>query len=216
MSVGNTGTQGNRKNNMPYQLAMLQLLEQISNNTLGSGVDHELITYNYLANKNGVGYSLGDFITRTQIIFVPTGAIISTTWFNQSTGLAIAAPPIADLDAVAPPTSIAVSNLPVVLGQALMANSLAVTIASDQSPLDVDLADTVRTPALTRVSAAGTVAAGARGVSVFNAGTANGTWLGAVIKPGEQLSYNAGAQGDTLGAFAYDGTGTELLISSIV
>jgi hypothetical protein len=36
-----------------------------------------------------------------------------------------------------PATAVTVNNLPVVLGQALMANSLAVTIASDQSPLAV-------------------------------------------------------------------------------
>lgn len=75
---------------------------------------------------------------------------------------------------------------------------------------------TVRTPGLLRATAAGNIAAGARSVSVFNAGLANGSWLGVAIKPGEQLSYSADGQGDTLGAFAYDGTGTELVITSVV
>jgi hypothetical protein len=53
-------------------------------------------------------------------------------------------------------------------------------------------------------------------VSVYNAGLASGTWLGVVIKTGEQFTYDAGAQGDTLAAFAYDGTGTELVITTLV
>jgi len=138
MSVGNTGTQGNKKNNMPFQLAMLQLLGQISTNTTGSGQDYELITYNYKAIAPGPLYAIGDFITRTQIVFVPSGNIISTLWFNQTTGVSITPPPlITNLVAVAPPTAVTVNNLPAVLGQALMVNSLAVTIASDQSALPV-------------------------------------------------------------------------------
>jgi len=138
MSVGNTKDKGNNfGNNFPFQIAMLKLLGTISTNTSGSGQDYELITYNYKANKNGAGYSTGNLITRTQIVFVPTGNIISTLWFNQSTGLTIAPPPIADIDAVLPATAVTVNNLPTVLGQALMINSLAVTIASDQSAIPV-------------------------------------------------------------------------------
>ena len=331
MSVGNTKDKGNNfGNNFPFQIAMLKLLGQISTNTMGAGADYELITYSYKANKNGVGYSTGDLITRTQIVFVPTGNIVSTLWFNQSTGISLpGAPPIADIDAVLPATAVTVNNLPVILGQALMINSLAVTIASDQSALPVTnpnldvalstrnaevtqllikallttidgdtsnldvllstrasevtaalinsnivlgnltlntlgteatlllvkallttidgdtsnldvllstrnaevtqllvktaveaintkLTSTIRTPSLARVTGAGNIVAGARAVSVYNAGNANGLWLGVTIKQGEQLSYDAGAQGDTLGAFAYDGTGTELVITTIV
>ena len=82
--------------------------------------------------------------------------------------------------------------------------------------INTKLTAVVRTPSLTRATVVGTVAAGARSVSVFNSGAANGLWLGAVIKSGEQLSYSAGAQGDTLSAFAYDGTGTELVITTVI
>lgn len=137
MSVGNLIDNGNKGRNMPFQLAMLQLLGQISTNTSGSGQDYELITYNYRTIAAGPGYAIGDFITRTQIVFVPTGNIVSTLWFNQTTGISIVAPAIGNLVAVAPPSAVTVNNLPAVLGQALMINSLAVTIASDQSALPV-------------------------------------------------------------------------------
>jgi len=138
MSIGNTKTNGNKGNNFPYQMAVLELLGIISTNTGGAaGQDYELVTTTYKANKNGAGYSNGNTITRTQIYLMPAGTLSGTIWFNQSTGLAIVAPPIADIDPVMPATAVTVNNLPVVLGQALMANSLAVTIASDQSSIPV-------------------------------------------------------------------------------
>ena len=138
MSVGNLKTQGDKGNNWTWQNSMLQLLGTIVTNTGGTaGQDYELVTTYYRANKNGVGYSLGDSITRTQIVLVPTGVITSTIWFNQTTGLVIAAPPIADLDVVAPSSSVIVSNLPLTLGQKNMAGSAAVVIASDQSAIPI-------------------------------------------------------------------------------
>jgi len=40
--------------------------------------------------------------------------------------------------------------------------------------------------------------------------------LGTTIKPGEQMSWEAGGLGDTLGAIAYSGVGTELVIATVV
>jgi hypothetical protein len=58
------------------------------------------------------------------------------------------------------------------------------------------------------------IAAGKRRVSVFNSGSANGSWMGKTIKPGVVLSFVADER-DTLPSFAYDGTGTELLITTV-
>lgn len=53
--------------------------------------------------------------------------------------------------------------------------------------------------------------------SVANVGTGNGTVLGATIKPGEIVNYDASAMNNffTTGVVTVDGTGTELLISWI-
>lgn len=61
------------------------------------------------------------------------------------------------------------------------------------------------------------IAAGKRRISVYNAGAANGSILGVAgnIKPGESLTFSADGLRDTLAAFAYDGTGTELVITTI-
>ena len=73
----------------------------------------------------------------------------------------------------------------------------------------------VRTPSLARVTGAGTVAAGAESVTVYNAGVANGLVLGGAIKPGESFTWSV-STGDSLAAIAYDGTGTELVITKLV
>ena len=59
------------------------------------------------------------------------------------------------------------------------------------------------------------IVAGRRRITVANMGVANGLVLGAVIKPGEILSWPAGDLRDTLGALSYDGTGTELVITTV-
>jgi hypothetical protein len=72
----------------------------------------------------------------------------------------------------------------------------------------------VRTPAMSRVTAAGTVAAGKQEVSIYNASNVVGTVLGANLKPGERVSFIAKA-GDTVGAIAYDATGADFLITTL-
>jgi hypothetical protein len=69
----------------------------------------------------------------------------------------------------------------------------------------------------TRVTnAAGSpIAAGKRRISVMNTGDANGSVNGNAIAPGESITWNADGLRDTLAAVAYDGTGTELVITTI-
>jgi hypothetical protein len=141
MGVGFDNTNGSKHDNFKWQLSVLQILGQINTSVQasggGSGIDYELRVTQYKANKVGTGYTIGDFISRTDIINAGTGVIVSTLWFNETTGLTIAAPPIADIDPFIPPESVTVSNLPASLGQKTMAGSLGVVIASDQSAVPV-------------------------------------------------------------------------------
>ena len=82
--------------------------------------------------------------------------------------------------------------------------------------LDSKFTAVVRTPTMTRAAGPGNVAAGARSASFYNAGSGNATVLGATLLPGEQVSFAAGAEDDTLAVIAYNGTGTDLLITSVV
>ena len=81
-----------------------------------------------------------------------------------------------------------------------------------------NLTPVASTPSMSRVtSAAGSpIAAGAKSVSISNTGGANGLVLGVIIKPGETVNWSAGDNNNTLTAISYDGTGTELLIITVV
>ncbi len=67
-----------------------------------------------------------------------------------------------------------------------------------------------------RVTNAGAVAVGAASISIANVGLANGTVKGVTIKPGETVTFSAGAINNTLDAIDYVATGTEFLIITVV
>ena len=69
------------------------------------------------------------------------------------------------------------------------------------------------TPGFLSTSASGTVAAGARSVSIANSGGAVGTALGTNVPVGVTVSW--GANNGTLGAIAYNATGTTFLITEV-
>lgn len=84
--------------------------------------------------------------------------------------------------------------------------------------INTKLTATTRVPLLQRVAgaASSSVAAGKRSVSFYNAGPTDATVTTGVLKPGESISFDAGAQGDTLGAIPYITLATgDLVITSI-
>lgn len=96
------------------------------------------------------------------------------------------------------------------IGQKTMAESLSVTLASDQTGI-------ARTTNILRPTGSGnvnTVAATFFSVSVANVGAANGSVLGGTsnIKPGEVLNFSADAVNNYFTSFAYNATGTEFII----
>ncbi len=102
-------------------------------------------------------------------------------------------------------------------------NSIAVDIAGLATEATLQVVETnttgvARTPGMIRTSAVGnvnTVAAQFFSVSVANVGLADGTILGSIIRPGEVLSFSADALNNYFTTFAYDGTGTELIVTYI-
>lgn len=115
--------------------------------------------------------------------------------------------------------TVAVSSLPAVSilslpneGQQTMANSISVALASDQAGVQ-------RTPTFLRPAGlSGTIPAGRYSMSFANVGTINATVGGITLKPGETISFDAGAVNNTLGSVSYNATGAggELLIISII
>ena len=77
------------------------------------------------------------------------------------------------------------------------------------------LAPQSKVTAVRRVTNAGPIADGAASISIANVGLANGTVKGATIKPGETVTFSAGAINNTLDAIDYVATGTEFLIITV-
>jgi hypothetical protein len=71
-----------------------------------------------------------------------------------------------------------------------------------------------RIPILLRSTGYGIIIPVVYSISVSNVGTANGTFIGGIVKPGETLNFDAGALNNFYsgGMITFDGTGTELVI----
>jgi hypothetical protein len=76
----------------------------------------------------------------------------------------------------------------------------------------------LRAPSMLRTTALGnlsSVASKIYSVSVANVGSANGIVLGATLKPGEIINFDASSLNHYFNQFAYDATGTEFIITYI-
>jgi len=78
------------------------------------------------------------------------------------------------------------------------------------------LAPKTKTTTISRPTGAGTIAAGAKSVSIANVGANNGTVKTVTLKPNETINFDAGALNNTLDAIAYVSSSTEFLIITIV
>lgn len=83
-----------------------------------------------------------------------------------------------------------------------------------QSAIWKQLAGVQRTPGFLNATTTGTITAGAKSVNIKNVGSAVGTVLTVNLPVGETLSF-ATTGNDTLGAIAYNATGTTFLISEV-
>ena len=129
------------------------------------------------------------------------------------------------LDGIAADLALIYTNLQL---NTVATQNMLTSLATEATLLDVEtaidavntkLTSVVRTPSLQRISgvAAASIAAGARSASFFNAGPTDATVAGGTLKPGESITFDAGAQGDTLGAIAYVTIATgDLVITTVV
>ncbi|MDM9583108.1 hypothetical protein [Nostoc sp. GT001] len=99
-------------------------------------------------------------------------------------------------------------------GQAVMASSISVAIASNQSAIPVTLPSTQIPANYAPVTTSGTVAAGKYSVTFCNFGSAAGLLLGNSFPAGASINFTP-PPGMTLSAIAYDATGTTFLIGSL-
>jgi hypothetical protein len=98
-------------------------------------------------------------------------------------------------------------------GAGLATEVTQVLVKDAVEAIKADLDATVRTAGLLVVSGVAntTVAAGARSVTFSNQGPTAATVAGGVLDAGESITFNAGAENDTLAAIAYISIATGVL-----
>ena len=210
MSIGNTKTQGNKGNNFPYQLGVLKLLEQVvaAPACCPTAATESTLQSVLSALQNGQSF-LTALVSDTGGVGCPT-ACPTYTAVSIWNGVAFDPPIYYD----------AQGNVVVPVGPVIYINPQYVLeqIYVILQSTNAYFIPQTRTPSLLRVTGAGltSVPANARSVSFYNAGNTDASVAGGILKQGEQVSFEAGGQGDLLGAIAYDALTTELVISKIV
>jgi hypothetical protein len=205
MSAGNVKDKGsNYGSNYSYQLSVLQLLDSISTATpccptaatevtlqqvLAAIQGGSLFFNNLVIDQGGVGCPTN--CPTYSEVSVWNGVGFTITYYDANGAVVIPVGPL------------------IYVNPQYVLNDILLQVTSINT-------STARTPAMFRTSASGTVTAGKRSVSIRNAGSANGVVLGANLLPGETVNFDAASLKDTLGAIAYNGTGTDLLIITIV
>lgn len=118
------------------------------------------------------------------------------------------------------PCAVCVGCIPANIDERLFHQMALVALCNISAGVESGSAFTSETGALSRAvsSGVGSVATGAYSVKIRNVGAANGTVLGVVIEPDEEIRVNAFVNPVTkvlelVPAIAFDGTGTTLAIT---
>lgn len=240
MSIGNLKTDGGKGTNWPWQYKMLLGLDKIAAAVVTGGKDYEsdLVSITCAGPVPPAGTVLR---LEVRVFDTTTGAFTSVSYYEP--GSIVADPAdysgctITYLEAgdatEATLQAILTKNTEIeVTADAILAmntdieaKTTLVVANTDVIKNDIeDIKDNVInvktvTPALIDTIASGTVAAGARSVSIANVGTEIGTVLGTNIAVGATVTFDAGSLNNTLTAVAYDpttpGTGTRFLIATL-
>ena len=233
MSIGNLKTDGGKGTNWPWQYKMLLGLDKIAAAVVTGGKDYEsdLVSITCAGPVPPAGTVLR---LEVRVFDTTTGAFTSVSYYEPGS---IVADPAdysgctityleagdateATLQAILTKNTEIEVTADAILSEAQTTNNNLADIESNTGDIkDQTEPITGVTPALSRVTVSGTVAAGARSISIANVGTESGTVLGAELAAGETVNFDAGSLNNTLGAVAYDptspGTGTTFLIAKL-
>jgi hypothetical protein len=239
MSIGNLKTDGGKGTNWPWQYKMLLGLDKIVATIKTDGKDYEsdLVSITCAGPVPPAGTVLR---LEVRVFDTTTGAFTSISYYEP--GSIVADPAdysgctITYLEAgdatEATLQAILTKNTEIeTTADAILAmntdieakTTLVVANTDDIKGFNETIRDNtdavVVTPALIDTIVSGTVAAGARSVSIANVGTEIGTVLGTNIAVGATVTFDAGSLNNTLSVLAYDpttpGTGTRFLIATL-
>lgn len=212
MSIGDLTTYGNKGNNFPWQLKMLQGLQCICDEVKEINIDtddlEQLLADLIAELAAGIDVTVVNGSGASAVNIQDGGNVISI----DDAGGSITVDGTVALDSA---TLSALENITIQNGS----GAAAVNIQDGGNSITVDGGTGVqRTPTFLRpTGTSGTVAAGTFSMSFASVGTANATVGGITLKPGETINFDAGAINNTLGAVTYSTTtaGAELIIITL-
>ena len=198
MSVGNLKTYGGKGTNMPWQLKMLYGQECTCDNLVD--INNNTVNVDSLLNQILTAIQAGTEYEAALVIDANDVTWLEIRIYNAGTGTFD--PPVYYLAGTNTP------GTPLAPITYINPNTYLAQIVSNTSAVS-------RTPVYFRTTTSGTIAAVTYSFSIANVGSANGTFLGDPIKPGESVNFGADGINNSYAAstFTFDGTGTELLIT---
>ena len=209
MSIGNLKTDGGKGTNWPWQYKMLKGLQGIIDviNSTANGSEYEAKLVNITCT--GVPFNGTELYLEVRVWDTVTGGFTGNPTYYLP-GSTVGVPLATFTDAGCDIDYLEAGDATEATLQAILTQNTQIEV--NTSPV------TGVTPALSRVTASGTVAAGSRSVSIANVGDESGTVLGTELGAGETVNFDAGSLNNTLAAVTYDpttGTGTTFLIATL-
>ena len=229
MSIGDTKSYGNKDNNFPWQLKMLQgqqcACDYLKEIDLNTDQIEPLLAQILIAIQNGTDYEAMLVVDSAGVTWLEI-RIWNGTTFNPPVyylaGSNVPGVPVAPITYINPNTYLALITS-YTLNLVGMASSLT-TIQGDTSTLPLILTNTnpnARTPFYLRDIATTTIIPQCYSVSFASVGTADALINGIPLSPGQTINFDAGSLNNYLvaGSFTADtlsNSGSELLITYIV
>lgn len=226
MSIGDLTTYGNKGNNFPWQLKMLMgqqcacdqltlansILQDIENNT---DTVEPLLAQILAAIQQGTDYEAALVVDANGDTWLEiriwNGVSFDPPVYYLA-GSNTPGTPVAPITYVNPNSYLA----------QIVSNTTGLATETTLQNVDSNIANilgntdgVLKFPNIIRTTTSGnvnTVVPTFYSVSVANVGSANGLILGATIKPGEVLNFDASSLNHYFNSFAYDATGTEFII----
>lgn len=210
MSIGNLKTDGGKGTNWPWQYKMLKglqgIIDVINSTANGSEYEAKLVNIDCPASPPAPHTGVKLYL-EVRTWDTVSGGFTNISYYLPGDNTEY---PASDF------TTCTITYLEA--GDATEATLQAILTQNTQIELNTSPVTAVA-PALSRVTALGTIAAGARSVSIANVGAESGTVLGTELAAGETVNFDAGSLNNTLAAVAYDpttpGTGTTFLIATL-
>jgi hypothetical protein len=198
MSIGNLKDYNNKGNNLPWQLAVLELLGLISVNSNTSGLAQETTLQQVLATlQSGVDFEAKLVVDNNNVTWLEVRIWNQgTSSFNPpvyySAGSNVPGSPALPITYINPQTLLA----------QIVANTIGLATETTLSAINIKLTGASRTANYIVATTNGSTPAGVQSISLSFRG-ANGTLNGAAVPNGFTISFSPNKGEDTIGSINY-------------